>query len=47
MDSISGGGELKIWDVHRKDQDFYTLKSKLIEFHGENEFADANLPTRR
>ncbi|KAJ3663835.1 hypothetical protein Zmor_008057 [Zophobas morio] len=35
------------WIVSRKDQDFYTLKAKLVEFHGENEFNDASLPSRK
>lgn len=39
--------DAKRWEIQRKDQDFYTLKSKLIEFHGENDFFDATLPTRR
>ncbi|KAL3275436.1 hypothetical protein HHI36_020197 [Cryptolaemus montrouzieri] len=33
--------------VLRKDQDFYTLKAKLIEFHGENEICDSPLPARK
>lgn len=37
----------KRWMVQRKDQDFYTLKAKLVEFHGENEFSDSILPSRR
>lgn len=34
------------WIVLRKDQDFYTLKAKLVEFHGENEFCDVSLPQK-
>ncbi|XP_045463285.1 sorting nexin-14-like [Harmonia axyridis] len=33
--------------VLRKDQDFFTLKAKLIEFHGENEITDSPLPIRK
>ncbi|XP_966626.3 sorting nexin-14 isoform X1 [Tribolium castaneum] len=35
------------WIVLRKDQDFYTLKAKLVEFHGENEISDTPLPSRK
>lgn len=35
------------WGVWRKDQDFYTLKAKLVEFHGENEICDSPLPSRK
>ncbi|KAJ8911435.1 hypothetical protein NQ315_005968 [Exocentrus adspersus] len=35
------------WIVLRKDQDFYTLKAKLVEFHGENEICDSPLPSRK
>ncbi|XP_074032931.1 sorting nexin-14 isoform X2 [Leptinotarsa decemlineata] len=37
----------KNWVVLRKDQDFYTLKSKLVEFHGESEICDSPLPSRK
>ncbi|XP_065162082.1 sorting nexin-14-like isoform X2 [Atheta coriaria] len=40
-------GEIRHWTVKRRDQDFYTLKSKLIEFHGENEICNSPLPARR
>ncbi|XP_057664607.1 sorting nexin-14-like isoform X1 [Diorhabda carinulata] len=35
------------WVVLRKDQDFYTLKAKLVEFHGESEICDSPLPSRK
>lgn len=35
------------WTVWRKDQDFYTLKAKLVEFHGESEICDSPLPSRK
>ncbi|RZF32408.1 hypothetical protein LSTR_LSTR001872 [Laodelphax striatellus] len=38
-------GDSNQWTVERKQADFYTLESKLAEFHGE--FSDAQLPTRR
>ncbi|XP_072378466.1 sorting nexin-14-like isoform X1 [Diabrotica undecimpunctata] len=37
----------KNWIVLRKDQDFYTLKAKLVEFHGESEICDSPLPSRK
>nr|CAH7759735.1 unnamed protein product [Callosobruchus chinensis] len=37
----------KSWVVLRKDQDFYTLKSKLVEFHGEHIANDSPLPSRK
>ncbi|XP_017774101.1 PREDICTED: sorting nexin-14-like isoform X2 [Nicrophorus vespilloides] len=46
IDAISDH-EIRHWIVHRKDQDFYTLKSKLIEFHGETEICNSPLPSRR
>ncbi|KAF5269937.1 hypothetical protein FQR65_LT05736 [Abscondita terminalis] len=39
--------EIRHWIVQRKDQDFYTLNTKLIEFHGENEISGSPLPSRR
>ncbi|KAK9877963.1 hypothetical protein WA026_020181 [Henosepilachna vigintioctopunctata] len=33
--------------VLRKDQDFYSLKAKLVEFHGEYEICDSPLPARK
>jgi hypothetical protein len=35
------------WIVLRKDQDFYTLKAKLVEFHGDGEISDTSLPSRK
>ncbi|KAI4470344.1 sorting nexin [Holotrichia oblita] len=37
--------ELRRWNVQRRDNDFYTLKAKLIEFHGESQIPD--LPPKR
>lgn len=44
---ISTESERKEWVIQRKDQDFYTLKVKLIEFHGENELSECPFPSRR
>lgn len=44
---ITTEAERKEWVVQRKDQDFYTLKVKLIEFHGEQELSDCPFPSRR
>ncbi|XP_028141747.1 sorting nexin-14 isoform X2 [Diabrotica virgifera virgifera] len=41
------GDTKKNWIVLRKDQDFYTLKAKLVEFHGESEICDSPLPSRK
>ncbi|XP_060535701.1 sorting nexin-14-like isoform X2 [Cylas formicarius] len=35
------------WIVWRRDQDFYTLKAKLVEFHGETEICESPLPSRK
>ncbi|CAG9861895.1 unnamed protein product [Phyllotreta striolata] len=43
----SSEGSRRNWVVLRKDQDFYTLKAKLIEFHGESEICDSPLPSRK
>ncbi|XP_022915727.2 sorting nexin-14-like isoform X2 [Onthophagus taurus] len=39
--------ELKSWAIQRKDNDFFLLKAKLIEFHGESVIADHLLPSKR
>ncbi|XP_066581339.1 sorting nexin-14-like [Prorops nasuta] len=39
--------ENKSWTVLRRDQDFYTLRSRLTEFHGDKELNDSPLPSRR
>lgn len=39
--------EKREWVVQRRDHDFYTLKVKLIEFHGEAELSDCSFPSRR
>ncbi|XP_018573959.1 sorting nexin-14 isoform X2 [Anoplophora glabripennis] len=44
---LLGDDSRRNWVVLRKDQDFYTLKAKLVEFHGENEICDSPLPSRK
>lgn len=39
--------EDKDWKVLRRDQDFYALRAKLSEFHGDKELNDSPLPTRK
>ncbi|XP_031347622.1 sorting nexin-14-like isoform X2 [Photinus pyralis] len=46
IDTISDN-EIRHWIVQRKDQDFQTLNTKLIEFHGGNEICGSPLPSRR
>ncbi|KAK4877057.1 hypothetical protein RN001_009563 [Aquatica leii] len=46
IDTVSES-EIRHWIVRRKEQDFYTLNTKLIEFHGENEISGSPLPSRR
>ncbi|KAK5642032.1 hypothetical protein RI129_008199 [Pyrocoelia pectoralis] len=46
IDAISDN-EIRHWIVQRKDQDFQTLNTKLVEFHGENEICGSPLPSRR
>ncbi|KAL7288116.1 sorting nexin-14-like isoform X2 [Trichogramma pretiosum] len=35
------------WQVLRRDQDFYVLRARLSEFHGDKELNDSPLPTRK
>jgi len=37
----------KPWTVLRQDQDFYTLRTRLAEFHGDKELSDSPLPSRK
>lgn len=37
----------KSWTVLRRDIDFYTLRTRLAEFHGDRELNDSPLPTRK
>ncbi|XP_050301492.1 sorting nexin-14-like isoform X2 [Anthonomus grandis grandis] len=47
LDTSLPEGKVNNWIVWRKDQDFFTLKAKLVEFHGENEICDSPLPSRK
>lgn len=39
--------EKKNWNIQRRDHDFYMLRVKLIEFHGETEICSTPFPPRR
>lgn len=39
--------EGKSWSVLRRDQDFYVLRTRLAEFHGDKELSDSPLPSRK
>lgn len=39
--------EGKSWTVLRRDQDFYVLRTRLAEFHGDKELSDSPLPSRK
>ncbi|XP_008560799.1 sorting nexin-14 [Microplitis demolitor] len=47
MIAIHSSADNKSWSVLRKDQDFHTLRSRLLEFHGDREMNDSPLPTRK
>lgn len=47
MVAVHSVAEDKSWTVLRRDQDFYTLRAKLMEFHGDRELNDSPLPTRK
>jgi len=47
MIAIHSVAEAKSWTVLRQDQDFYTLRTRLIEFHGDKELNDSPLPSRK
>lgn len=47
MVAVHSVSEDKSWTVLRRDQDFYTLRTKLSEFHGDKELNDSPLPTRK
>lgn len=47
MIAIHSAAEAKSWTVLRQDQDFYTLRTRLVEFHGDKELNDAPLPSRK
>lgn len=45
--AIHSVAEAKSWTVRRQDQDFYTLRTRLTEFHGDKELNDSPLPSRK
>ncbi|XP_011865725.1 PREDICTED: sorting nexin-14-like [Vollenhovia emeryi] len=47
MIAIHSVAEAKSWTVLRQDQDFYTLRTRLAEFHGDKELYDSPLPSRK
>ena len=47
MVSVHSVSEDKSWTVLRRDQDFYALRARLSEFHGDKELNDSPLPTRK
>ncbi|OXU20981.1 hypothetical protein TSAR_003479 [Trichomalopsis sarcophagae] len=47
MISVHSVSEDKSWTVLRRDQDFYALRARLSEFHGDKELNDSPLPTRK
>ncbi|EFN67435.1 Sorting nexin-14 [Camponotus floridanus] len=47
MIAIHSVAEAKSWTVLRQDQDFYTLRTRLAEFHGDKELNDSPLSSRK
>ncbi|XP_031833287.1 sorting nexin-14 [Nomia melanderi] len=47
MISVHNVAEGKSWTVLRRDQDFYALRTRLTEFHGDKELSDSPLPSRK
>lgn len=47
MIAIHSAAEAKSWTVLRQDQDFYALRTRLAEFHGDKELSDSPLPSRK
>ncbi|KAF7990048.1 hypothetical protein HCN44_008722 [Aphidius gifuensis] len=45
--SIDNTANNKSWTVLRCDNDFYNLRGRLIEFHGDKELNDSILPSRK
>lgn len=44
---VHGAAEDKSWTVYRRDVDFYSLRNRLAEFHGDRELNDSPLPARK
>lgn len=47
MIAVHNAAEEKSWSVLRRDQDFYALRTRLAEFHGDKELSDSPLPSRK
>lgn len=47
MIAVHSVAEAKSWTVLRQDQDFYTLRARLAEFHGDKELNDSPLSSRK
>ncbi|XP_015608100.1 sorting nexin-14 isoform X2 [Cephus cinctus] len=47
MVAVHSVAEDKSWTVLRRDVDFYDLRARLTEFHGDRELNDSPLPTRK
>ncbi|XP_053994319.1 sorting nexin-14-like [Hylaeus volcanicus] len=47
MIAVYNAAEEKSWTVLRRDQDFYALRTRLAEFHGDKELSDSPLPSRK
>ncbi|XP_076674344.1 sorting nexin-14 [Andrena cerasifolii] len=47
MIAVNNVAERKSWTVLRRDQDFYALRTRLAEFHGDKELSDSPLPSRK
>ncbi|KAG7196813.1 hypothetical protein KM043_016926 [Ampulex compressa] len=47
MIAVRSVAEAKSWTVLRQDQDFHTLRTRLMVFHGDKELSDSPLPSRR
>ncbi|XP_003705519.2 sorting nexin-14 isoform X1 [Megachile rotundata] len=45
--TVHNVAEGKSWTVLRRDQDFYILRTRLAEFHGDKELSDSPLPSRK
>ena len=45
--AVNNIAEGKSWTVLRRDQDFYILRTRLAEFHGDKELSDSPLPSRK
>lgn len=47
MIAIDNAADNKSWTILRRDSDFYALRGRLMEFHGDKELNDSPLPSRK